>query len=138
MVGPRPAGRPWTPAEEVQLRKLIASKIKVGLIARKLKRSPGAVYARISSLKKLPRDLSVQCAGLLAPFRAPSSIRASGDQRTQREGACADSFDTPESKLSCSRDITKIANIAMKLVGVAVPGTFDAFGRLRRVEQCVD
>jgi hypothetical protein len=58
MVGPRPAGRPWTPAEEVQLRKLIASKIKVGLIARKLKRSPGAVYARISSLKKLPRDLA--------------------------------------------------------------------------------
>ena len=58
MVGPRPAGRPWTPAEEVQLRKLIASKIKVGLIARKLKRSPGAVYARISSLKKMPRDLA--------------------------------------------------------------------------------
>jgi hypothetical protein len=27
--------------------------VKVGLIARKLKRSPGAVYARISSLKKI-------------------------------------------------------------------------------------
>jgi hypothetical protein len=57
MVGPRSAGRPWTPAEEVQLRKLIASKVKVGLIAKKLKRSPGAIYARINSFKKLPRDL---------------------------------------------------------------------------------
>jgi hypothetical protein len=57
MVGPRPAGRPWTAAEEVQLRELVASKIKVGLIAKKLKRSPGAVYARMNSFKKLPRDL---------------------------------------------------------------------------------
>jgi hypothetical protein len=57
MVGPRPAERPWTPAEEDQLRKLIASKVKVGAIAKKLKRSPGAVYARINSFKKLPRDL---------------------------------------------------------------------------------
>jgi hypothetical protein len=58
MIGPRPAGRPWTPAEEAQLRELVASKIKVGLIAKKLKRSPGAVYARINSLKKIPRDLA--------------------------------------------------------------------------------
>jgi hypothetical protein len=57
MVGPRPAGRPWTPAEEAQLRKLIASKVKVSLIAKKLKRSPGAVYARVNSFKKLPSDL---------------------------------------------------------------------------------
>jgi hypothetical protein len=40
MVGRRPAGRPWTPAEEAQLRELIAS-----------------VYARINSFNKLPRDL---------------------------------------------------------------------------------
>jgi hypothetical protein len=57
MTGPRPAGHPWTPGEEAQLRALIASKVKVGLIAKKLKRSPGAIYARINSLKKLPRDL---------------------------------------------------------------------------------
>jgi hypothetical protein len=57
MVGPRPAGHPWTSAEEAQLRELIASKIKVSLIAKKLKRSPGAVHARINSFKKLPRDL---------------------------------------------------------------------------------
>jgi hypothetical protein len=36
MVGPRPAGRPWTPAEEAQLRKLIASKVKVVVIAKSL------------------------------------------------------------------------------------------------------
>jgi hypothetical protein len=57
MSGPRPAGRLWTLAEEAELRELIASKIKVIQIAKKLKRSPGAIYARINSLKKLPRDL---------------------------------------------------------------------------------
>jgi hypothetical protein len=56
MTGPRPAGRPWTPEEEAQLRELIISRVKVSLIAKKLKRSPGAVYARINSLKKRPRD----------------------------------------------------------------------------------
>ena len=59
MTGPRPAGRPWTPAEEAQLSELIISRVKVGLIAKKLKRSPGAVYARINSLKKPPRNLPV-------------------------------------------------------------------------------
>jgi hypothetical protein len=58
MTGPRPAGRPWTPAEEARLRELIISRVKVGLIAKKLKRSPGAVYARINSLKKPPGDLA--------------------------------------------------------------------------------
>jgi hypothetical protein len=67
MVGPRPAGRPWTPAEEAQLRELIASRVKVGLIAKKLKRSPGAVYARINSLKKLPRDLALSMGARSLP-----------------------------------------------------------------------
>ena len=58
MTGPRPAGRPWTPTEEAQLRELIISRVKVGLIAKKLKRSPGAVYARINSFKKPPSDLA--------------------------------------------------------------------------------
>jgi hypothetical protein len=58
MTGPRPAGRPWTPAEEAQLRELIISRVKVGLIAKKLKRSPGAVYARINTLfGRQPRSL---------------------------------------------------------------------------------
>jgi hypothetical protein len=58
MTGPRPAGRPWTLAEEAELRVLFASGVKVGLIARQLKRSPGAVYARRSLFKKMPRDLT--------------------------------------------------------------------------------
>jgi hypothetical protein len=40
------------------LRELVISRGKVGLIAKKLKRSPGAVYARINSLKKPPRGLA--------------------------------------------------------------------------------
>jgi hypothetical protein len=44
MTGPQPAGRRWTPAEERQLRELVLSKVKVRLIAKKLKRSPGAIY----------------------------------------------------------------------------------------------
>jgi hypothetical protein len=58
MTGPQPAGRPWTQAEEAQLRQLIVSKVKVGLIAKKLKRSPGAIYARMNSIKKKPLDLA--------------------------------------------------------------------------------
>jgi hypothetical protein len=50
MTGPQPAGRRWTRAEEIQLRELIASKVKV-LIAKKLKRSPGAIYARIEGIR---------------------------------------------------------------------------------------
>jgi hypothetical protein len=58
MTDPRPAGRPWTPAEEAQLRELIISRVKVGLIAKKLKRSPGAVYAMINTLfGRQPRSL---------------------------------------------------------------------------------
>ena len=48
MTGPRPAGRPWIPTEDAQLRELAVSGVKVGLIAKKLKRSAGAIYARIN------------------------------------------------------------------------------------------
>jgi hypothetical protein len=41
------------------LRELVISRVKVGLIAKELKRSPGAVYARINLLKKLQRDLAL-------------------------------------------------------------------------------
>jgi hypothetical protein len=58
MTGPLPAGRPWTPTEDGQLREFVVSRVKVSLIAKKLKRSPGSIYARLNSFKKLPRDLS--------------------------------------------------------------------------------
>jgi hypothetical protein len=68
MTGPRPAGRPWTAADEAQLRQLIIARVKVGLIAKTMKRSPGAIYARINSLKTPPRDL----AFVMQPRSLPS------------------------------------------------------------------
>jgi len=77
MTGPRPLGRPWTRAEEAQLRKLIASGAKVGLIARKLKRSSGAIYARINSFKKMPRKLELGAHPvLLSVYRMRQRNRA--------------------------------------------------------------
>jgi len=61
MTGPRPAARPWTRAEVAQL---IAAGVKIGLIARKPKRCPGAIAPRISSLKKTPRELTFDVEGL--------------------------------------------------------------------------
>jgi hypothetical protein len=52
MTGPRPAGRPWTPADDDMLRELLASGMKPRLIAQKLQRSIGAVQSRISLFKK--------------------------------------------------------------------------------------
>jgi len=51
VVGPLPAGRPWTGTEEQQLLALLAANVKTETIARKLKRSRGAIYARIKALK---------------------------------------------------------------------------------------
>ena len=62
-----PAGRPWTPAEVVQLHELIAAGANVGLIARKLKRTPGAIRSRISSFKKTLRDLTFDAQRLSLP-----------------------------------------------------------------------
>ena len=53
-----PGGAPLDTSGRSRLRELIISRVKVGLIAKKLKRSPGAIYARINSLKKPPRDLA--------------------------------------------------------------------------------
>ena len=80
MTGPRPAGRPWTLTEEAQLRVLFAAGVKVGLIARKLKRSPGAVYARISSFKKMPSDLT--CGA--KPHSLPSERLANAHTAAKR------------------------------------------------------
>ena len=67
MTGPPPAGRPWTQAEEAQLHELIESGVEVGLIARKLKRSPAAIYARINSFNKTPRDKTFKATGPSLP-----------------------------------------------------------------------
>jgi hypothetical protein len=58
MTGPRPAGRPWTPAVDDMLRELLASGMKPRLIAQKLKRSIGAVQSRIFLFKKPCKRLS--------------------------------------------------------------------------------
>jgi hypothetical protein len=71
MTGPRPAGRPWSRAEVVQLRELIATGVKVGLVPRKLKRSLDVVYSRISPFKKNAARPNVRCERPFAPFRAP-------------------------------------------------------------------
>ena len=52
MTGPRPAGRPWTLTDDDMLRKLLTSGLKPRLIAPKMKRSIGAVQARIYLLKE--------------------------------------------------------------------------------------
>jgi hypothetical protein len=67
MTGPRPAGRPWTPPEVAQLHELIADGVKVGLIARRLKPSPGAIHSCISSFKKALRDLTLDAKRLSLP-----------------------------------------------------------------------
>jgi hypothetical protein len=79
MTGPRPAGRPWTAAEEVQLSELLASGMKVGFIARKLKRSPGAIYARINSVRKTPRDMAFAAQRLSLPSERLPHAQASAD-----------------------------------------------------------
>jgi hypothetical protein len=76
MTGPRPAGRPWTRAELAQLHELIAAGVKVGLIARMLKRSPGAIYSRISSSKKTSCDLTFDAKRLSLPSERLAFTRA--------------------------------------------------------------
>jgi IS30 family transposase len=50
MTGPRPAGRRWTVAEEIQLREMLDAGMKVPNIARKLNRTAQAIYARLQRL----------------------------------------------------------------------------------------
>jgi hypothetical protein len=53
-LGPRPTGRPWTRADDVQLLALLALKMDKALIARKLKRTITAVESRKHTLKANP------------------------------------------------------------------------------------
>jgi hypothetical protein len=51
-LGPRPASRPWTPADDAQLLALLDSKVERALIARKIKRTVSALSKRRSILNK--------------------------------------------------------------------------------------
>jgi hypothetical protein len=51
-LGPRPAGRPWTPADDAQLLALLDLKMDRALIARKLKRTVSAIGPRRRILNK--------------------------------------------------------------------------------------
>ena len=50
MTGPKPAGRRWTAVEESQLQELLAAGMTAPEIARKLKRTAQAIYARLQRL----------------------------------------------------------------------------------------
>jgi hypothetical protein len=52
MIGPRPAGQRWTPAEDAQLLAALDSKTDRASIARKLKRTVSAIAKRRSILSK--------------------------------------------------------------------------------------
>jgi len=51
-LGPRPTGRPWTPAEDEQFLALLDSRMDKDLIARRLKRTVQAVRTRKYVLNK--------------------------------------------------------------------------------------
>ena len=51
-LGPRPAGRPWTPADDAQLLALLDLKMDRALIAQKLKRTVAAIGTRRGVLNK--------------------------------------------------------------------------------------
>jgi hypothetical protein len=75
MVGPLPAGRRWTEEEERRLIELLGSGMKALAVAHQLKRSPGAVYARIQALKKASAQTTSLPTERLAFFRADVSSR---------------------------------------------------------------
>ena len=51
-LGPRPAGRPWTPPDDAQLLALLDLKMDRALIAWNLKRSASAISKRRAILNK--------------------------------------------------------------------------------------
>jgi hypothetical protein len=62
MTDLRPAGRPWTLADDDQLRTLLVSGMKQRLIAQKMKRSIGAIQSRIFLFKKPRKRLTIRPA----------------------------------------------------------------------------
>ena len=72
LTGSRLAGRLWTRAEEEQRRELLTAGIKAAAIACNLNRSIGAVYARVSALKKPRFGARSLPSGTGLPFRHQS------------------------------------------------------------------
>jgi hypothetical protein len=56
MTGPRPAGDAWTAEDDRKLIAMIEAKTHVATIARKLKRSVGAIQSRRSKLRRRARS----------------------------------------------------------------------------------
>ena len=52
MTGPRPAGRPWTRVEDVQLRAMLEAGMTAPAVAQKIKRTVSAVRSRKAVLDK--------------------------------------------------------------------------------------
>jgi hypothetical protein len=55
MVGPRPAGAPWTPDDDRKLAAMIAAGDDKTIMARKLKRPVTAIKARLAKLRQRER-----------------------------------------------------------------------------------
>jgi len=60
MTGPRPAGRPWTRVEDVQLRAMLEAGVKAPEVARRIKRTVSAVRARNAVLNKREAGLKAK------------------------------------------------------------------------------
>jgi hypothetical protein len=69
MTGPRPAGRPWTRTDDDELRALLDSGMKGAEIARKMKRTVGAIRTRKSHFKK--KASKPVCAAVDLPICPP-------------------------------------------------------------------
>jgi hypothetical protein len=55
MVGPRPAGSPWTPEDDRRLMAMVEAGVDKAMVARKLKRTVAAIISRLGKLRQLQR-----------------------------------------------------------------------------------
>lgn len=120
MTGPRPAGRPWTAVEDLQLRELLGSGIRAAAIARKLNRSTGAIYARVNSLKDPP-----------APARSLPSERATFYHKASSERRRSISYGTAEHASPWGR--LKARCSAVRPPGEAAIRMLDLRPRMQRI-----
>ena len=59
MTGPRPASEAWTPDDDRKLLAMSEAKMHITLMARKLKRTVGAVQSRRAKLRRLAQCLEL-------------------------------------------------------------------------------